>query len=86
MLTFFNLCFIDICIVGKPINENITCGFLNYLSEFPGLGATKLCIWMGPSGLFVLGGGYFIVFLLHLVFCRTYETEVGEYTEYKEKS
>jgi hypothetical protein len=74
--TFFNLAFISICIVGKPINENITCGFLSYLGEFPGLAATKLCIWMGPTGLFVLGGGYFIVFFSHLRFCKTYDREV----------
>ena len=72
--------------MGKPINENITCGFLNYSSEFPGLGATKLCIWMGPSGLFVLGGGYFIVFMLHLIFCGRKDTGVEGYREHKEKS
>ena len=49
-LGFFNLSFISLCTIANPLDENISCGLANYLSEFFGISATILCNSFGVWG------------------------------------
>ena len=49
-LGFFNLAFISVCIIASPLDENISCGLANYLSEFFGITTTLICNSFGVWG------------------------------------
>jgi hypothetical protein len=72
VLTFANLSFISICIVGRPVDEEITMGGMNYIAQALGLGLMKMLERMGMHGLFVLAAIYLTSALLHWLLVETY--------------
>lgn len=72
ILTFANLSFISICIVGRPVDEEITMGGMNYIAQALGLGLMKMLERMGMHGLFVLAAIYITAAVLHWFLVETY--------------
>jgi hypothetical protein len=72
VLTFANLSFISICIVGRPVDEEITMGAMNYIAQALGLGLMKMLERMGMHGLFVLAAIYLTSAVLHWFLVETY--------------